>query len=68
MSHESFENTLLKQRISELESAMNMARSQHLNDLINVKVMIESDETDEALAYLAESIGPELDGSEGGDQ
>ena len=68
MSHESFENTLLKQRISELQSAMNMARSQHLNDLIDLKVMIESDETDEALDFLAERIGPELDGSEEGDQ
>lgn len=46
------EISFLKLKIEELESIIRRIQSERLNDMINVRVMLEEGSEDEALEYL----------------
>jgi len=50
-----FEKVILEQRLHEAENAIAMMKSQHTNDLLNVLVMLQDGDYEEAEEYLTES-------------
>ena len=56
---EGIEMAFLKQQLSDMESAARLQRSRTINTLINLRVMLQDGDYDEALEMLDELVGDE---------